>query len=49
MVENAVVGMSATLAEETAVKDPEDDEAFRAKDKQMGLNGSTAFALASGR
>ena len=35
MVENAVVGMSATLAEETAVKDPEDDEAFRAKDKQM--------------
>ena len=33
MVENAVVGMSATLAEETAVKDPEDDEAFRAKDK----------------
>ena len=37
MVENAVVGMSATLAEETAVKDPEDDEAFRAKDKQMGV------------
>ena len=36
-VENAVVGMSATLAEETAVKDPEDDEAFRAKDKQMGV------------
>ena len=37
MVENAVVGMSATLAEETAVQDPEDDEAFRAKDKQMGV------------
>ena len=37
MVENAVVGMSATLAEETAVKDPEDDEAFSAKDKQMGV------------
>ena len=37
MVENAVVGMSSTLAEETAVKDPEDDEAFRATDKQMGV------------
>ena len=37
MVENTVVGMSVSLAEETAVKDPEDDEAFRAKDKQMGV------------
>ena len=36
MVENAVVGMSVSLAEETAVKDPEDDEAFRADDVQMG-------------
>ena len=34
-VENAVVGMSVSLAEETAVKDPEDDEAFRADDVQM--------------
>ena len=32
MVENAVVGMSVSMAEETAVKDPEDDEAFRADD-----------------
>ena len=37
MVENAVVGMSVSLAEETAVKDPADDEAFRAKDQQMGV------------
>ena len=35
MVENAVVGMSVSLAEETAVKDPEDDEAVRADDVQM--------------
>ena len=36
MVENAVVGMSVSLLEETAVKDPEGDEAFRADDVQMG-------------
>ena len=35
-VEHAVVGMSVSLPEETAVKDPEDDEAFRADDVQMG-------------
>ena len=36
IMKNAVVGMSATLAEETAVKDPEDDEAFRTDDVQVG-------------
>ena len=36
MVEIAVARMSVSLAEETAVKDPQDDGAFRADDVQMG-------------
>ena len=49
MVENAVVGMSVSLAEETAVKDPDDDEAFRADDVQMGAERLDGLRARSGR